>query len=305
MSVTPIRRTDGRPGTYRLTLQQAVGYAHGHVAYANKLRIDDIQTTRLPLTVLVEMGKHATSPDRNADGRFTPGVDVTMMVGDAWGVRDSFGFNYLGQVAYSSWMTLSRTNGRKAHPEGDQIGPRAWTYQLRNFTNAAKELLHQPSRPPADFLPFLENHHYESAPSALSRPLIGWLGGNRSLRWDLGPGLVVAGAPGVQMPLVGGYPILALGAGWRTEGTDGAWGYVGAHYTPSVMGYASWYAGVGGYFSHNNDPEIGPELGLKLRVPVKRPTGPVYLGLRVGLRAVEFSTLDESRLIVEFGKALF
>jgi hypothetical protein len=45
----------------------------------------------LPLTVLVEEGKHASAPDRNGDGAYTPGYDVNFHVSEAWGVRDNFG----------------------------------------------------------------------------------------------------------------------------------------------------------------------------------------------------------------------
>jgi hypothetical protein len=42
-----------------------------------------------PLIVLVEEGKHASAPDRNGDGVFTPNYDVNRFAADAWGVRDT------------------------------------------------------------------------------------------------------------------------------------------------------------------------------------------------------------------------
>jgi hypothetical protein len=42
-----------------------------------------------PLLVLVEEGKHASAPDRNGDGIFTPNYDVNRYSADAWGVRDT------------------------------------------------------------------------------------------------------------------------------------------------------------------------------------------------------------------------
>jgi hypothetical protein len=42
-----------------------------------------------PLIVLVEEGKHASAPDRNGDGMFTPNFDVNRFSADAWGVRDT------------------------------------------------------------------------------------------------------------------------------------------------------------------------------------------------------------------------
>jgi len=51
-----------------------------------------------PLLVLVEEGKHASAPDRNGDGMFTPNYDVNRFVADAWGVRDTMRSRQLSPV---------------------------------------------------------------------------------------------------------------------------------------------------------------------------------------------------------------
>jgi hypothetical protein len=51
-----------------------------------------------PLVVLVEEGKHASAPDRNGDGIFTPNYDVNRFVADAWGVRDTMRSRQLSPV---------------------------------------------------------------------------------------------------------------------------------------------------------------------------------------------------------------
>ena len=58
-------RLDMSGGCYTIRIASAVGLAHGVAWYENELHLE--LDTRLPLTVLVEEGKHASSPDRNAD----------------------------------------------------------------------------------------------------------------------------------------------------------------------------------------------------------------------------------------------
>ena len=58
-----------------LGLVRATGKAHGIQWYDNTLTVDG--STILPVHILVEEGKHASCTDRNADGYYTPGFDVT------------------------------------------------------------------------------------------------------------------------------------------------------------------------------------------------------------------------------------
>jgi hypothetical protein len=51
-----------------------------------------------PLIVLVEEGKHASAPDRNGDGMFTPNYDVNRFTADAWGARDTMRSRHLSPV---------------------------------------------------------------------------------------------------------------------------------------------------------------------------------------------------------------
>jgi hypothetical protein len=81
--------------------------AHGSRWYSNTLK--EWSDARYPVTLFVEEGKHATAPDRNADGTFMRGYDVTERVNDAWGVRDSLGHGVLLSSGYASEMTKPRT----------------------------------------------------------------------------------------------------------------------------------------------------------------------------------------------------
>jgi hypothetical protein len=78
----------GAGGWHRARLLSTKAYAHTSDWQANILQVPE--DVVLPLTVLVEEGKHASCPDRNGDGIYTPGYDVNVRVNDAWGVRDIF-----------------------------------------------------------------------------------------------------------------------------------------------------------------------------------------------------------------------
>ncbi len=69
---------------YLIILTRVIGEAHGNPWYYNVLDID--RETTLPMHLLVEEGKHAMATDKNADGYYTPGYDVTTRINDAWGV---------------------------------------------------------------------------------------------------------------------------------------------------------------------------------------------------------------------------
>jgi hypothetical protein len=70
-----------------------------------------------PLHVLVEEGEHASVPDRNADGVYNPGYDVTHDPRDAWGIRDTMSGLYLPGTSYSPWMFKTRSGATRRWPE--------------------------------------------------------------------------------------------------------------------------------------------------------------------------------------------
>lgn len=93
-------------GCHRIRLMKVTGFAHGLGWYYNELEVKG--DTRFPLTLLVEEGKHASCPDRNADGIYTPGYDVNYRINDAWGVRDMQGSGVLGSSSFEASMTKPR-----------------------------------------------------------------------------------------------------------------------------------------------------------------------------------------------------
>jgi hypothetical protein len=94
---------------YVANITSVSGAAHGVTWYANQLDFGEREgDTSLPITLLIEEGKHATSPDRNADGFYSPGYDVNKRYTDAWGVRDLIGSGELGSAKYEGSMTKPR-----------------------------------------------------------------------------------------------------------------------------------------------------------------------------------------------------
>lgn len=94
---------------YVAHISRVIGAAHGVTWYGNQLDIGGGERhTSLPITLLIEEGKHATTPDRNADGFYSPGYDVNRRYTDAWGVRDLLGSGALGSPGYEGAMTKPR-----------------------------------------------------------------------------------------------------------------------------------------------------------------------------------------------------
>lgn len=92
---------------YGLEVKRVIAKAHGLYWFENALNVDE-QTT-FPITILVEEGKHANCTDKNADGVYTPGFDVTEKVNDAWGVRDIISSGRLYTGGFQGWMAKVRT----------------------------------------------------------------------------------------------------------------------------------------------------------------------------------------------------
>ncbi len=109
-------------GLYRAVLTRVRGLAHGSRLLSNVLQITShvrnrqgAPDVRLPVSLLVEEGKHASCPDRNGDGEYTPGYDVNVRMTDAWGLRDIFGSGVV-RSRYEGWMT-------KPRKLEDRVGP--------------------------------------------------------------------------------------------------------------------------------------------------------------------------------------
>ena len=131
---------------YGFVVDKVVGKAHGMLWYDNTLTPS--AETRFPIHVLVEEGKHASCPDANGDGNYTPSYDVTERINDAWGVRDIIRGGALYTGGFQSWMAKDRHKENRVFPplpadsywreRLDRDAPPASraTYELRPFPSA-------------------------------------------------------------------------------------------------------------------------------------------------------------------------
>ncbi len=94
-------------------VHKVIADAHGFLA-GNNIYTTTRPAARpaaLPLFVMVELDKHATAPDMNRDGAFTPGIDENEYRerAEIWGVRDVMGTNNNHLLPYDDSMTLPRS----------------------------------------------------------------------------------------------------------------------------------------------------------------------------------------------------
>ncbi len=132
-------------------LETASASAHGVGWYTNVLRVSSTLDTQIPLTVLVEENKHASSPDRDGDGLHMPHYDINQFSNDGWGIRDIAGTGKLGSPAYSGdqsrvlralyptvralpraeyWSGRLRRNFRRAEAAAQRPDDAGWRYTL-------------------------------------------------------------------------------------------------------------------------------------------------------------------------------
>ena len=99
-------------GCLRVRVPRVEGLAHGVDWYTNTLRVE--RDTTFPLTILVEEGKHASVPDRNADGVYTPGYDVNVRVIAA--VHDEAGTHIAVPVEWVRGSSVRQSGNRARLP---------------------------------------------------------------------------------------------------------------------------------------------------------------------------------------------
>lgn len=104
--------------------------------------------SRIPehLLVLSELGKHASAPDLNCNGRFDPGFDVNDLPSGAWGTRDAnYGIGKSSWTPFESWTSFDRVSGtllleRTAWtapgdlPETEKAIPASWRESCPSFS---------------------------------------------------------------------------------------------------------------------------------------------------------------------------
>ncbi|UCF19658.1 MAG: hypothetical protein JSU87_17365 [Gemmatimonadota bacterium] len=107
--------------TYVVLVTRVSAKAHGIIWFWNV--IDTDEETRFPMHLLVEEGKHGLATDKNGDGYFTPGYDVSRHINDAWGIRDNIRSGQLVTGGYQSWMTKVRQPEHRVYPPLPEDSP--------------------------------------------------------------------------------------------------------------------------------------------------------------------------------------
>lgn len=97
------------------TVRRLAGAGHGGWAPNNIFHTfgRDAIPVRLPVHAIVELGKHATAPDVNGDGVFTPGLDANFHwdAAKVWGIRDTTGTTDSNLRAFDASMMVPRARG--------------------------------------------------------------------------------------------------------------------------------------------------------------------------------------------------
>lgn len=323
--------------TRLIVLVRMTGKAHALVFYWNVLESDI--GLRMPMTLLVEEGKHALATDKNSDGIFTPGYDVNRRVNDAWGVRDIISTGALYAGGFESWMSKTRRPEHRVFPplpddspqQGEMASMKAGgsyaTYELRVLPSVASAA---------------GDHNLEHL--LADKYLAGWpmtqtLDNPRAIRKWIGEGTALKsfslaaqydGAFGLawsfpffivrhlENPMNGGYILQRMYV--RGEHLrDFGWELL---MTRSASRWIEGYGAAGAEVVHTTDSltqertgkwDFVLETGVKLRVNLAFAPGPAkvlskitpFWGVRMGLRYSGAFDVNRLRYVVEFGAGAF
>lgn len=310
-------------------LKRVIGFAHGTDWYSNELHVES--DTRLPITVLVEEGKHASAPDRNADGIYTPGYDVNRRVNDAWGIRDVLGSGFLTAGAFQASMAKPRRLAdRRGPPHIDDARPSSiLPSHARDDSSLPRYILRPAAAVPTCHLAgpgperlqrmmkahgFGPEHTADQYHVELLRDLAEPLTGTGSIfpslgaRWDRDLGMTVQ-LRGADLRLL----YLVPKINWVRRDVA-----VEALFTTSAARVHSSYFTVGVAREHLPQPgearraEWNPivEVGLKFRTRLVGrhrlfSLGYEFAGVRLGIRYSGFGRVKLTRMIVEVGPGVW
>jgi len=126
---------------YGIAIKRVIARAHGLHWYNGVFDVD--AQTFFPLSILIEEGKHASAPDKNADGIFTPGFDVTRRVNDAWGVRDVITTGRLFSGGYQGWMSKPRDHETMLYPPLKESSPHFSTFHKKFGDHITKKNVYE------------------------------------------------------------------------------------------------------------------------------------------------------------------
>lgn len=327
--------------TYVIAVTRTSGKAHGLVWYWNVLETDEY--TSFPMHLLVEEGKHALATDKNGDGVFTHGYDVSVRINDAWGVRDIIRTGRLVSGSFQSWMAKVRRPEHRVFPPLPADSPLQSAMQRRidGMKHSVYELRPFPgpevARGDEALQHLVENQHVDNWPTEGSvNDISDWANslvegavikslsiaalftGDRAGKLDVGLSFVFPAfvARHLEEPLTGGYIVQRIylkDTGLR----DFGWQLM---FTPSASRWIDTYLAAGAEHDERDPPAAGIkppsnwdfvlETGFKFRInvtksPLKFLPFTDFWGIRFGVKNVGFPDISRLTYVIEFGAGSF
>ena len=315
---------------YVVGVTRVTAKAHGLTWYYNVSDTD--KDSRFPMYLLVEEGKHGLATDKNSDGYFTPGYDVSRHINDAWGVRDNMRTGRLASGGYQGWMTKVRRPEYRSFPPLPEDSPLYAEFEERAGPVTERAVYELRPLPPAelagddkDLYHFIEDKEVPDWPELGEvsdlEEFIGWVEEGGAVKsfaialrtdGDLGfsfvfPLLIVKN---FEDPLSGGFIV------WRMYLKDKGlrdFGWM-LMYTPSASRWIDTYLAAGVEWDDEvvdgvkqTDTDFVFETGLKFRVnmshsPLKFLTLLTdFWGFRAGILNKGFTDIDQLTYVLEIG----
>ena len=312
-------------GCDRIKLNEVIGFAHGVDWFDNHMRVEE--DTKYPVMLLVEKGKHATCPDRNADGIYVAGYDVNENTSDAWGIRDGLG---MGRVLLSILLmgkghTVSRSQPRDPAyrvippeslacipPESRWMTPGMEYMDQYELRSANVVTACEPHEKELNNLrAMMRQNHFGTAfpPRQNTYESVHALSDRMSYTGFLPPISVrLDGDPGLSFVLPGwkfGESYIHPKINWYGRKTS-----VEALWTPTAAQFFSYYATGGLQSTFHHDYSLVSEFGIKVRFPLETKDrrllglGYRFAGVRVGIRNIGVHPMHH-QLLVELGAGVW
>jgi hypothetical protein len=328
---------------YIVVVMRVSAKAHGIKWFWNVVEVDP--DTRFPMFLLVEEGKHGIATDKNSDGYFTPGYDVTRYVNDAWGVRDIIRGGTLFTGGYQAWMTKVRQPEHRVFPPLPDDSPLIARFERRQhyYTegNAVYELRPFPAAELAADDPGL--HHFMADKEVPDWPtvkeasdfegFVDWVNEGAAVK-SLSIAFMYSGAvspdndgdigfsfafpffivKNLEAPMLGGFLV------WRMYLKDVGLSDFGwmLLYTPSASRWFDTYFAGGVEWDsetvdgvENTDTWFVLETGLKFRVNISTSAVKFlsfltdFWGFRAGIRNYGAPDIDRLVYVLEIGAGVF
>lgn len=331
------------PGeTYSINAVTVIARAHGLHWFENRFKVDE--STKFPLSILVEEGKHGLCTDKNADGIYTPSYDVTEKVNDAWGVRDIISSGVLFTGGFQGFMAKVRTPNTILFPPFPALSPHyahfkeRYNEELLQNTYTLKSYPDYPPKPKDEklnkFMKSKKPHQWPKPVSVGGKGVLKqWAKEDKSLRFiSISYRFDEDNTPSIAFPLliVKNVPAPITG-GWFYNkiyfGNDDSVGeqinrLIGhqiVHSTSASRWLDSYVAGGYEILDTNFEKDkrhykayFVSEIGLKIRInitktPLKflRHLGTEYWGVRLGWKNLGFNPFIYSGFVLEIGAGVF